>query len=378
MFVIFFAIGVFALSGLITTSLAAKSDKPPVGVRVATVETIDFHDRVEALGTLTANESVVITATVTDTISAIQFEDGQRVVKDQVLIEMSAAEERAQLAEVESTLAEAQLQYERTKGLAKKKLISASSLDERRRDVETAKARIRAMKARLADRSIRSPFTGVLGLRNISVGALVAPGTRIVELSDDSRMKLDFSVPSTLLGSLKPGADIVARSRGLDGAVFRGKISSIDNRVDTVTRTIRVRAILPNENQKLVPGLLMQIELVNNARQAKVVPEEAIIPIGSDRFVFVVGDGNVVQRRKVQTGARRIGQIEILSGLRNGEVVITHGTLKVREGAKVKIDQRAFKRITPTPFRNSRKEKKPSGVKETVRSDRAAGGAGPL
>ncbi len=331
-------------------SKAAAGAKAPVIVRAAAVKVVDFHDRVEALGTLRAKESVAVTATVTDTVSAIYFEDGQRVKKDQILVEMSAGEERAILAEIESTVAEAELQYNRTKRLAQRKLIAGSSLDERRRLLQTSKARLKAMNARLADRAIRAPFSGVVGLRTISVGALVEPGTVIVQIADDSQMKLDFSVPSTFIGSVAPGLTISAKTRGLGASVFRGKVTGIDNRVDPVTRTIRVRAVLPNEDRKLVPGLLMQIELLQNARKAKVIPEEAVVPIGNDSFVFVVApETSTVMRRKIALGQRRFGEIEVLNGLETGDLVITHGTLKLRDGAPVKIDNKEFERITPQP-----------------------------
>ena len=169
---------------------AAEKKPSSVVVRAVPVAVMDFHDRVEALGTLRAKESVALTATVTDIVSAIHFDDGQRVVKGQVLVEMSAAEERALLAEIQSMVAEAKLQYERTKGLAKRRLTAETVLDERRRLYETSKARLLAMKARMSDRTIRAPFSGIVGLRNISVGALVEPGTVIVKRSNSSREHL--------------------------------------------------------------------------------------------------------------------------------------------------------------------------------------------
>ncbi len=338
------------------------SKAKPVAVRAVAAKIVDFHDRVEALGTLRAKESVALTATVTDIVASIQFDDGQRVEKDQVLVEMAAAEERAQLAEAQSMVSEAELQYKRTKGLAKRRLTAETILDERRRLLQTSKARLRAMKARMADRIIRAPFSGVVGLRNISVGALVEPGTLIVDIADDSMMKLDFSIPSTFIGSLQPGLPVVATSRGLGIDEFRGKVTGVDNRIDQLTRTIRVRAVLPNPDRRLVPGMLMQIVLYKDQRQALVIPEEAIVPVSRDNFVFVVDEAAAtVSRRLIKTGQRRPGDVEVLEGLKVGELVVTHGQLKLRPGASVTINNETFKRVTPPSGRDT-----PSGGKINV------------
>ncbi len=329
----------------------AEGKKPkPVPVRVEPVKVVDFHDRIEAIGTLRAKDSVAVTATVTDIVSAIHFDDGQRVEKGQILVEMVAAEERALLSEIESIVAESKSQYERTKGLAKRKLTAETVLDERRRLYQTSKARLLAMNARMADRTIRAPFSGVVGLRNISVGALVEPGTLIVDIADDSTMKLDFSVPSTFIEALVPGLPIEAQTRGLGAQKFYGKVTGIDNRIDQATRTIRVRALLPNEDRRLVPGLLMQIVLVKNQRRAKVIPEEAIVPVARESFVFVVDEAtSTAKRRSIKVGQRRPGEIEVLDGLEAGELVVTHGALKLRPGAPVVINNEKYKRITPPP-----------------------------
>ncbi len=355
------------LTTAVSDVYGADKKSPAVAVRAVPVQMVDFHDRVEALGTLRAKESVALTATVTDTVTAIKFDDGQRVEKGQVLVEMAAAEERALLGEVKSIVAEAELQYERTKGLAKRRLIAETVLDERRRLFETGKARLRAMTARMADRVIRAPFSGVVGLRNISVGALVEPGTLIVDIADDSAMKLDFSVPSIFVSSLVPGLPIVAMSRGLGESAFHGKVTSIDNRIDQVTRTIRVRALLPNPDRRLVPGMLMQIVLVKNQRQAKVIPEEAIVPVARENFVFVIDEAtSTVSRRLIKTGQRRPGDVEVLEGLDVGELVVTHGHMKLRPGTGVKINNQTFERVTPPSGAPS-----PAGAKVRVPSPRA-------
>ncbi len=304
---------------------------------VAEVRADRFVDRVEALGTLKANESVSVTANVTETVSAIHFDDGQRVEAGQVLVEMTSAEEHALLEEGSVRVAEFDRQYERIKSLVAQRSASESLLDERKRDLDTARALLVAIESRLADRLIKAPFAGVLGLRNISPGTLVEPGDLITTLDDDTVMKLDFAVPSVFLTDLEPGLGIEAKARAYGGRSFEGEIHSIDSRVDPVTRSIQVRALLPNPDRTLRPGVLMQVELLRNPREALVVPESALVHQGQDHFVILVGDGNVAERRQVRTGARRPGEVEVVDGLTAGDRVITHGSEKVRPGQEVAI-----------------------------------------
>ncbi len=273
----------------------------PTAVLVAEARTEPLAERVEALGTLKANESVAITSNVTETISAIHFDDGQRVRQGETLVEMTSAEEQALLGEAQARVAEAEQQYQRVKSLAAQRSASESLLDERRRDLETARALLVAIESRLADRLIKAPFDGILGLRNISRGALVEPGDLITTLDDDSLMKLDFTVPSVYLGSLKPGLRIEARARPFGDQVFDGVIRGIDSRVDPVTRAIGVRAVLPNPERLLKPGLLMQVDLLVNPRDAVVVPESALLHQGREHYLAVIvqSDGApTVERRR--------------------------------------------------------------------------------
>jgi membrane fusion protein (multidrug efflux system) len=311
------------------------------GVIVAEAVSEPWADRTEALGTLRANESVVITANVTETISAIHFDDGQRVEQGDILVEMTSAEESALLEEVQARVEEAERQFDRVKSLAASGSASASLLDERRRDWDTARASLVAVESRLKDRLVKAPFAGVIGLRNISLGALVEPGDVITTLDDDRVMKLDFAVPSVFLPSLAPGLGIEARSPALGEQAFDGEISAIDTRVDPVTRSVQVRALIPNPDRVLRPGLLMRVDLLRNPRQGLTIPEAALLHRGEDHFVLALTDGAddepVPERRQVQIGARRPGSVEIVSGIEPGERVITHGADKAKPGEPVEI-----------------------------------------
>lgn len=319
----------------------AQEGPAPILVRTAPVIRDHFVDRVEALGTLRANESVSLSANVTETITAVHFEDNQRVDKGMVLVEMTSAEEHAQLSEARSTAAEAKKQYARVQSLVESGAASRSLLDQRKREYETARAQLEAVSSRMEDRVVSAPFDGVVGLRNISAGALVQPGDRITTLDDDSVMKLDFSVPSTFLDVLKPGMKIVAKARGLNNEPCEGEVTAIDSQIDPVTRAIMVRALLPNEERMLKPGLLMTVELLKNPRKTLVIPESAIIPQGHDNFVLkAVRNGEVLttEKQAVTLGARRPGEVEILEGVSEGDEVVTHGTLKVQPGQPIEIE----------------------------------------
>ncbi len=322
---------------LLMLLLPAAHAAAPVIVSEARIDR--FEDRIEALGTLRANESIIISTTITETVSAIHFDDGDRVTAGQLLIEMTSAEEHALLEEAKVTVAEAARQYERVKSLHAQRQAPLSLLDERQREWEAAQARVKAIEARLADRMIRAPFDGVLGLRNISLGALVEPNDVITTLDDISSMKLELPVPSRFLGMLRTGLPVVARTEAFPGREFHGRVNAIDTRVDPVTRSVMVRAQIPNPDGLLRPGLLMNIELSRDIRDNIVMPEEVLIPLGEKNFVFIVDEAgdNTVVRREVRIGARRAGQVEILDGLRPGDKVISHGATRVRPGDKVSI-----------------------------------------
>lgn len=330
-------LGIAALTP--TPAVHAQQGQPPA-VIVAEARMAPWVDRVEALGTLRANEAVDLTAPVTEKITALFFDDGQMVEAGAVLVEMKSVEQAALLDEARAALADAQRQYDRAAPLAARGVSSDQVLDERRAALDGAKARLRAIESRLADRVIRAPFTGVVGLRNISVGALVRPGDVIVQLLDVSVLKLDFSVPATFLSTLKPGLKIEAKTSAYPGRVFEGLVASLDPQVDPVTRSITVRARIPNPDGSLKPGLLMVVELFKSPRETIVIPEEALMPQGRDNFVLAVvpkDSGMVAERRKLTLGERRPGEVEVLNGLAKGDKVITHGTMIARPGQPVTI-----------------------------------------
>lgn len=323
------------------SALAAGAEmSPPTAVIVEQAGKQRIADSLEALGTLHANETVRITANVSDTISRVNFDDGQAVDAGDVLVELTDAEESALLSEAQSLAEEAKRQYERIKRLVAQGNAAESLLDERRREWRTAEARLDAVRSRLADRLISAPFGGHVGLRLVSPGALVSPGDVITTLVDDSRMKLDFTIPALYLNTVRRGTVIEAASPVFPNRTFAGAVSSVDSTIDPVSRSITVRAIVPNDNRDLVPGMLMTLNLLRNERDAVVISEEAVIPRGDSTYVMVVNmsaEPYTAEQRVVRLGTRMPGQVEVVSGLDPGETIISHGTLKVRPGSPVQI-----------------------------------------
>jgi len=311
-----------------------SAQQEAIPVIVATAEVRPLSVQIEAVGTARANESVEVTSKITNTVVAIRFQEGDFVRRGQVLVEFDSAEARAELEEAQAALAESENQYKRSQDLFTRQALSLSQLDQIEATLKANRARVSAAKARLEDTVIRASFDGRTGFRQVSVGSLVHPGTVITTLDDVSIIKLDFTVPETFIYVLEPGLVVTARTAGLPNREFKGTVSTIDSRVDPVTRSIAVRAELPNEEGLLRPGMFMTVTLHGKPEPALLVPEAAIVPEQGKTFVFVVRDG-VVERREVRTGKRRPGEVEIVAGLREHEQVVIEGTQKVRHGSRV-------------------------------------------
>jgi membrane fusion protein, multidrug efflux system len=306
---------------------------PPL-VIVEPVRAAILSDDIEAVGTTAANESVTLTAKVTERVSKVRFEDGDLVSAGDILVELTRTEERALLAEAEATLLETRRQLRRLEELVGQGSVPVSQVDEARSRVKAQEARFDALTARLDDRLIRAPFSGILGFRQVSEGTLVTPGTAITTLDDISLVKLDFTVPEVFLGILGRGLAVSARSAAFPGREFTGEVSSVGSRVDPVSRAAVLRALIPNDDGLLRPGMLLTVRLRTAEREALVVPERATVQVDRDVFVFVAEEGHSI-RRKIVAGARRDGMVEVLDGLDAGELVITDGIIKVRDRGRI-------------------------------------------
>jgi membrane fusion protein, multidrug efflux system len=330
---------------LAVASLLAGCDDGPVAgaapklgaAAVVVTQRVDLQpmvDEIEALGTATANESIEIRPRISSLIETIEFTGGQFVQQGQLLVRLEDNEIVAGMALAEASLEESRSLYDRSKSLADTKAISAATLEQLLAQVKVDAAQLQAAKARLDNTEIRAPFAGRVGLRRVSPGSFVSNQTVITTLDDVNAIKLDFSVPETFLSVLSEGMNIVAQSLVYPDREFRGTVASIDTRLDPVSRAVQVRAVIPNRDGALKPGMFLSVDLQRDRGNVLLAPEQSIVPEGSNQFVFVVNDG-VVEKRAVELGRRIPGFVTIVSGLSAGETVVTEGTSKVREGSRV-------------------------------------------
>jgi len=316
----------------------------PPTVRAARVETREIEQRIEALGTTLAWESIEVRPTVTAFIEQIHFSDGQLAQKGELLVTLSQNEEAARLAEARAFLDEQLREVRRIEGLVANKSISRNQLDERRTLAEIARQRVAAAEAAVADRSIRAAFSGVLGLRRASPGALATPDTVITTLDDVASLRLDFAVSSMLLERLRTGSVVRAASPAFGEREFNGEVIGIDTRVNPVDRSLTVRARIDNSDLLLKPGMLMTVELQHDRRMAMVIPEEAVIHYQRQHYVMWIdsADGNRLERRQIAIGHRMPGSVEVVSGLAEGDLIVAEGLTTTRAGQQVGIlDTRA-------------------------------------
>lgn len=313
-----------------------KKPRPPALVEAVAIGTATFSDDLEAVGTALGNEQVVLSAPVTERITSVNFADGGFVQRGQVIATLAQGQERAELASAQAQTLQAQQQLARIEALKKRGFATTASLDQQVALAGTARASAAQARASMDDRVIRAPFSGWVGLRNVSVGAIVSAGTEIATVSDLSRIKLDFTVPETRLALLREGQPIRAMAAAYPDRPFNGTIATIDPSVDPASRAVRVRAILPNPDRALKPGMLMTVSVVSRERQSLAAPELAVVGDGDARYVYVVEDRKA-RRVKVVTGLRQNGLVEITGGLKPGQMIVTEGVVKLSDGAPVRL-----------------------------------------
>lgn len=327
-------------SGEASAPPGASSGPRKANVFVEPLKTREFASRIEAIGTLAPNEQVDLSLNAADRVQSLYFDDGQRVKKGQTLLSLAQNEQRALVEAEEARVAEAEQQLERLERLIQSRAVSQAEVDEAQRNLDSARAQLRAVQSRQKDRILVAPFDGVLGFRRVSVGSYVQPGSTIARLVDDSEMNLEFDVPSTFLRLLSPDTEIDATTDDLPGQSFSGTITSIDNAIDPVTRSVTVRATLPNPDRLLVSGMFMTVMVDADPRILPAVPEEAVEPVGPRNFVFVVEERDgleIAKRVEVQLGTFQDGYVEIVSGVTTGTRLVTEGILQVRDGGPVRI-----------------------------------------
>jgi len=310
----------------------------PIGVEAARAERVSLSEAVSAVGTLRANESVTIKPEVAGLIERIHFDGGARVRKGALLVSLDASIAAAEAEQTRAELGLAQANYQRTADLARQQFVSERARDEAAASLKVLEARLKLAQARLAKSTIRAPFSGVLGLRNVSAGDFVREGAELVTLEDVSLMKVDLRLPERYLGQLRPGQLIEVEFDAYPGRRFEARMEAIDVRVDADGRSLVARGRLPNADGLLRSGMFAKVTLTLSERDdAVMVPEEAVFPAGDEQFVYRIDDGKAT-RVRVRTGLRREGRVEIVEGVRAGELVVTAGQVKLnRDGTEVRV-----------------------------------------
>lgn len=337
------AAGGFVLYGQLTAEEASSGDQQGdrvVGVEVATARLEIVRSRAEAVGTTLANQAIEIVPLASGRIAELNFEAGEPVATGTVLARLDDVIERADLAEAEAMAQEAASALERGRRLSASNNIAAATLVELQAAASAAQARVDRAAQRLEDRLVKAPFDGVVGIRRVDLGARVDDDTMITTLDDRSRMILEFSLPETFYGQLSRGLPVTAHSTSFPDRSFDGAIATVDTRIDVTSRSFRVRATLPNPDLLLPAGLFVLVDVILDEREAVVIPEEAVLTEAGRAVVYVALDDRA-ERRTVELGQRMLGTVEVRDGLEPGELVVSRGLQRMRDGVAIRYERPA-------------------------------------
>lgn len=328
------------VAGLLCGATTLAAEKPPaatIAVEAMAVRATTVAREVSAVGTVRSNESIILTTEVAGLIEAINFSEGTRVTKGTVLVKLDQAVAAAERDRAAASLALSEANYQRSETLFKDEAISQRERDEALAQFRLDQAQLRLREAQLDKTVLRAPFTGVVGLRNVSVGGYAQPGSAIATLDAVDPVKIDFRIPESYSGQVKLGQKLEVTVDALPQRIFRGTIYAIDPQIDDQGRSQMLRGRVKNADNALRPGMFATVKLaLGDQAQALLVPEEAIISQGGKQLVYKVVAGQAVAA-VIKTGLRRKGEVEIVSGLNEGEMVIIAGQLKVRPGTPVTI-----------------------------------------
>ena len=316
----------------------------PVTVEVAKVLITKLSDDAQAVGSLRSRQSVMLRPEVSGRVTQLNFKDGQRVRKGQLLVQFDDQLPQAQVKQSQAELSIAQANHKRNQELLAQNFVSQRSLDESAANLEVAQAKLALARATAERLKIVAPFDGIAGIRNVNVGDFLKDGADIVNLEDIDTVYVDYRLPERYQAQIKPGQKATVELDALPGRRFEARVQAVDPLIDANGRSVGVRASIANAQLQLRPGMFARVSTLFSVRdRARVVPEEAIVPQGGRQFVIklVPGPDNdtlVSQRVPVKVGIRRPGQVEIVDGLKEGETVVTAGQQRLqRDGSPVKV-----------------------------------------
>lgn len=332
---------------LASAQKSAPAPAQPIQVEAIRVATKPLERAIQAVGTLISNESVLVSPEISGRITAIQFDEGQDVKAGTVLIKLDDSIYKAQLAQAQASLVLSKANYARAQTLFKQQTGTGRAKDETLAQLNTDLASVDLAKAQLDKTAIKAPFDGIVGLRQTSVGNYVTPGQGLVNFESIDPLKVDFRVAEIYLNAIGVGQKINVSVDAFPGKTFAGEVYAVDPKIDSAGRTVVMRAKLPNPDKTLRPGLFARVNLViSENNDAIMIPEESLIPQGTEQFVYKIVDGKAAMA-KVTTGQRQSGQVEITNGLKVGDQVITAGQIKVRPDNPVKVIE--IPATAPTP-----------------------------
>ncbi len=292
-------------------------------------------DSIELPATMKSNEKVEITSTVSEKIQEIFFIEGVSVKKDEILVILNNYEETAILKQFEAELKEAEINYKRALSLSQKGNISQSVLDNRLTEKIRLSGKVEEIKAKINDLVLKAPFDGTIGLRNYSVGAFVKPGDVISTIYDFKTLKVEASAPESYVGKIKIGDTVKVKVNSSD-VVYLGEVYVIDPYVDERSRTFKIISKIENKKE-LKPGMMAKKIINFESKEIFVLPENSIIPIDNQTFIYVISDENILKKVEVSTGRRFDGKVEIKKGVKSSYKILFEGINKLKAGDKVKI-----------------------------------------
>lgn len=313
--------------------------KPQVSVKVSRVMESKIHTVLEFIGTAVSNESVDITSSVTQKVTKINFSDCDFVKKGDVLVLQNIDKQLAVKKQAEINLQEQQRELARISTLRKRNVIAAKEYDSQNTKVQDAQAKLAEVEEEIKERTIVAPFDGMLGIRKISVGALLSPGTVITTIDDIKKIKVDFSVPEKYLSLITNGCKIEVTSIALPGKKFHGTVQAVSPRISATSRSISVRGIIENNDYLLRSGMMLNVTIEMQDRNAIQVSESAILNVGEKHYVYVVDSENKAKQREIEIGERRDHLVEVTRGLTSSDAIIVDGVVKISDGDIVKISK---------------------------------------
>lgn len=312
-----------------------------VTVEAARVVRAALPQVITAVGSLRSDESVTLRPEVAGRIATIGFAEGQRVQKGALLVRLDTTVNEAEVKQARANMTLAKSKYDRAVDLAKSNFISGQARDEAESNMKVADAALAVAEAKLAKMEIKAPFSGIIGLRQVSVGDYVKEGADLVNLEAVDPLKVDFRVPEIYLRQVRAGQALEIALDAIPGRTYAGRVFAINPLVDAAGRAIVIRAQVSNPDTSLRPGMFARVRLITEERRdALVVPEQALVPFGSEQFVFRVVDGKA-QRARVEIGQRGDGKVEIRQGVGPEDVIVVAGQLKLRDGVPVTLSRPA-------------------------------------